>query len=133
MAQPSPAVRLALACDLRVAGPLATFFHCQRSHWDSVLPAGGSSRLPKIIGASRAKAVILGQQEIDAKSALTWGLVNRLVDDPHQNAKAWATQFLNLIWMPSDWQNRSLTAHHSTKERVNEALLYAKSASLVIV
>ena len=116
---------LALACDLRVVGPLATF-SLPEVTLGLIPSAGGCSRLPKIIGPSRAKAVILGQQEIDAKSALTWGLVNRLVDDPHQNAKEWATQIAKLDLDALRLAKQVIDSPSLHQERVNEALLYAK-------
>ena len=116
---------LAMACDLRVAGPLATFSLPEVSL--GLIPsAGGCSRLPKLVGPTRAKAVILGQQKVSAEEALAWGLVNRLVDDPHQNAHAWAEQ---IAMQDSDALRmaKQVIDHPSFhQERVNEALLYAK-------
>lgn len=40
---------------------------------------GGTVRLPSIVGFSRAMDLILTGRPIDAKEALEWGLVNRVV------------------------------------------------------
>lgn len=80
---------LALACDLRVAGPRARF-SLPETALGIVPSAGGTTRLARLVGVSRAKAVILGGAVVDAATALGWGLVHRLADDPRAEAEAWA-------------------------------------------
>lgn len=80
---------LALSCDLRVAGPNARFWLPETSL--GLIPAaGGCRRLSAMIGPARAKSVILGGRQIDAATALAWGLVDRIVDDPREEAARWA-------------------------------------------
>ena len=72
---------LELACwaDLRVAGRDARFgVLCRR--WGVPLVDGGTVRLPRLIGASRAMDLILTGREVDAEEAAAMGLVNRVVD-----------------------------------------------------
>ena len=80
---------LCLACDLRVVGPNATF-SLPETALGLVPAAGGSTRLPLLVGASRAKQVILGGDSIDAETALAWGVANRLAENPLAEALAWA-------------------------------------------
>ena len=69
---------LAMACDLRVAAPEATFALPEVRL--GILPgAGGTQRLPRIIGPARAKELMLLGRFISAEQALAWGLVNRVV------------------------------------------------------
>jgi enoyl-CoA hydratase len=71
---------MALACDLRVCGTSARFG--QPEVGLGIIPAaGGTQRLPRLIGLSRAKDLVLTGRIIDAEEALRIGLVNRMVPD----------------------------------------------------
>jgi enoyl-CoA hydratase len=71
-------LELALMCDLRVAGETAVFgVFCRR--WGVPLIDGGTVRLPRLIGLSRALDMILTGRPVDAHEALAFGLVNRVV------------------------------------------------------
>jgi enoyl-CoA hydratase len=71
-------LELALWCDLRVAEEDAIFgVFCRR--WGVPLIDGGTVRLPKLIGLSRALDLILTGRPVGAEEALAMGLVNRLV------------------------------------------------------
>jgi enoyl-CoA hydratase len=70
-------LELALWCDLRVASATAKFgVFCRR--WGVPLIDGGTVRLPRLIGQSRALDMILTGREVGADEALAWGLANRL-------------------------------------------------------
>ena len=69
---------LALACDLRVAAEHAVFGLPEASL--GIIPgAGGTQRLPRIVGLGRAKEMILGGARWDARKALEAGLVSEVV------------------------------------------------------
>ena len=71
-------LELALWCDLRVASETAKFgVFCRR--WGVPLVDGGTVRLPRLIGHSRALDMILTGREVGAREAFDWGLANRLV------------------------------------------------------
>ena len=82
-------LELALWCDLRVADHDAIFgVFCRR--WGVPLIDGGTVRLPRLIGQSRAMDLILTGRPVDAEEALQIGLVNRVV--PSGTARAAAEQ-----------------------------------------
>ena len=70
-------LELALWCDLRVAATDATFgVYCRR--WGVPLVDGGTVRLPRLIGQSRALDMILTGRGVTGDEALAFGLANRL-------------------------------------------------------
>ncbi len=74
-------VELALACDLRVATPEATF--AETGVKLGLFGAwGGTVRLPEIVGAGDAADLALSGRVVDAEEALRMGLVSRIVEDP---------------------------------------------------
>src|ERR1700739_24896 len=71
-------LELALWCDLRVAEEDAGFGgYCLR--WGVPLVDGGTVRLPRLIGQSRALDMILTGRPVGAREALDFGLANRVV------------------------------------------------------
>ena len=71
---------LAMACDLRVAGTSAVFGQPEVNL--GVLPGwGGSQRLPRLIGKTRAMEIMLTGETISAEEALRLGLVNLVAPD----------------------------------------------------
>ena len=71
-------LELACWCDLRVVEEDAVFgVFCRR--WGVPLIDGGTVRLPRLIGQSRAMDMILTGRAVDAQEAHAWGLANRVV------------------------------------------------------
>jgi len=90
-------LELALWCDLRVAEEDATFgVFCRR--WGVPLIDGGTVRLPRLIGGSRALDMILTGRPVAAREALDWGLANRVVAHgrAREEAEALATELARL-------------------------------------
>jgi len=70
-------LELALVCDLRVAASHAELGLPETSL--GIIPgAGGTQRLPRLVGEARAKEMILLSRRLSAGEALAWGLVNRI-------------------------------------------------------
>lgn len=69
---------LALACDFRFADPAATF-GLPEVRLGLMPGAGGTQRLPRLIGTSRAKDLMYSGRVVDADEALAIGLVDRIV------------------------------------------------------
>jgi enoyl-CoA hydratase len=88
---------VALACDLRIAAANAVFGLPEPTL--GIIPgAGGTQRLPRIVGLGRAKEMILTGARWDAARALEAGLVSRVVPLPElpAAARALAEQVLAL-------------------------------------
>ena len=90
-------LELACWCDLRVAEESAVFgVFCRR--FGVPLIDGGTVRLPRLIGASRAMDMILTGRPVDAAEALAMGLANRVVADgaAREAAEALAAELARL-------------------------------------
>ncbi|MCC5475579.1 crotonase/enoyl-CoA hydratase family protein [Streptomyces barringtoniae] len=80
-------LELALWCDLRVAEEDAVFgVYCRR--WGVPLIDGGTVRLPRLIGTSRAMDMILTGRPVPAREAYEIGLANRVVPTGRARAEA---------------------------------------------
>jgi enoyl-CoA hydratase len=80
-------LELALWCDLRVAEQTATFgVFCRR--WGVPLIDGGTIRLSRLIGHSRALDMMLTGRAVGAEEALAFGLANQVVLDGTARAAA---------------------------------------------
>ena len=78
---------LAMACDIRIAGTKAKFG--QPEVGLGITPGfGGTQRLPRIVGAARAKGLIFTADTITADFALSIGLVSMVVPDEELMDKA---------------------------------------------
>ena len=78
-------MELALACDIRIASSNAVMGLTETSL--AIIPgAGGTQRLPRIVGIAKAKELIFTARRIDAKTALEIGLVNRVVEPAEADA-----------------------------------------------
>jgi enoyl-CoA hydratase len=79
-------LELAMACDLRVAAPTAKLGQPEIAL--GIIPGGGGTqRLPRLVGLGRASRMVLTGEAIDAPTALAWGLVDEVADDPVARAK----------------------------------------------
>jgi enoyl-CoA hydratase/carnithine racemase len=85
---------IALSCDRRIAGDNATVG--QPEILLGIIPGGGGTqRLARLVGPSKAKDVIFSGRFVKAAEALEMGLVDEVVppDEVYTRAHAWAAQF----------------------------------------
>ena len=80
-------LELALWCDLRVASEGARF-GCLERRWGVPLIAGGTQRLPRVVGLGRALDLILTGRVVEAPEALAMGLVTDVVADGEEVRRA---------------------------------------------
>ena len=82
-------VELALACDLRIATPAATF--AESGVTLGLFGAwGGTARLPRIVGEGTALDIALSGRVLDATEAKACGLCSRIVEEPRTVAESLA-------------------------------------------
>ena len=106
-------LEIALAADLRVASRTATFGLPETSL--AIIPgAGGTQRLPRLIGVARAKELIWTGRRISAEEAYEYGLVQHVVDAGEALAKA-----MELSWTIA--QNGPI-AIRASKQAIAEGL-----------
>jgi enoyl-CoA hydratase len=104
---------LAMACDLRVASDRAKFG--QPEILLGIIPGGGGSqRLPRLVGVSRAKDMILTGRQVAADEALRIGLVDRLYPHEEVNDRA--------IELAAELAQGPLAAHSLAKLAIDEGL-----------
>mmetsp|Transcript_10535 Transcript_10535/g.24453 ORF Transcript_10535/g.24453 Transcript_10535/m.24453 type:complete len:240 (-) Transcript_10535:4421-5140(-) len=121
-------LELSLACDIRV---------CKQSSWFAlpevdfgIIPAaGGVARLSKLIGESRAKAMILFGEKIDGKTALEWGLVHSISKNVLEEAITIAKEVekrdaLAIRLAKMAIQSTNTSVNNLNIDLVSQALLY---------
>ena len=84
---------MVLACDLRVAVPGARFFYPVMRLGYLPQPSD-PPRLAGLVGPARARMILMGGQKIEAETALAWGLIDRIAEDPAAEATALAADCL---------------------------------------
>jgi enoyl-CoA hydratase len=121
---------LALACDLRIAAENAVFGLPEPTL--GIIPgAGGTQRLPRIVGLGRAKEMILTGARWDARRALEVGLVSEVVPLPRllDAARALAARVLELGPLAVRLAKRALNA--SGEMPLRAGLLYESALQAI--
>jgi enoyl-CoA hydratase/carnithine racemase len=85
---------LALSCRLRVASSRSAFAH-PGARLGVITGWGGTQRLARLVGHARAFELFLTARRLTAAEAFSWGLVNRLAEDPLACALELAAAFDN--------------------------------------
>jgi len=108
-----------LHCDLIYAAPGAKF---RTPFVDLALvpEAGSSILLPALIGDRRAAQLLLLGDTLDAPTALAWGLINGVVDDPDAAAAAAARKLAGCA--PGALRATKALTRRATRDAVAEAM-----------
>jgi enoyl-CoA hydratase/carnithine racemase len=108
-----------LHCDLIYAAPNARF---KMPFVDLALvpEAGSSILLPALIGARRAAQLLLLGEQLDAPTALSWGLINGVADDADAAAQAAARRLAACA--PSALRTTKALTRRTTRDAVLEAM-----------
>ena len=123
---------LALACDVRVVGPNARFT-LPETRLGLIPAAGGCTRLPRLVGPSVAKQVILAGRSLSADDAARVGLAIGPVDDARAEAQRLATHMVAhhdpvALRLAKGIIDASDDRASLQAERLAEAVLYARRA-----
>jgi enoyl-CoA hydratase/carnithine racemase len=86
-------LEMALACDFRMASPKAQVGLTETKL--AIIPgAGGTQRLPRLIGEAKAKEWIFRAKRVNAEEAYATGLFHFLGEKPFEEASRWAEDIL---------------------------------------
>jgi len=80
------ALELALACDFRIAAA-GTKLGLPETRLGLIPDVGGTTRLARLVGPSRAKELVFTGRQMDGETAVTWGIVNYVVPAAELAAK----------------------------------------------
>jgi len=114
---------LALACDYRIAGEKAVFG--QPEVLLGIIPGGGGTqRLPRVVGVSRAKELVITGRQVKSDEALRIGLADEVVPNEslHERALALATSVAS----------GAVLAHAAMKRAIDEGLSTSLSEGLLL-
>jgi len=109
---------LALVCDLRVMVAQASM-RLTEVRLGIIPGAGGTQRLPRLIGKSRAKEMIYFASPVTAEQARDWGLVHQVVDAPCKDSEPFNQALIDKV---NGW----------IEEMLNAAPLSLRQAKLAI-
>ncbi|XVF51824.1 hypothetical protein PTKIN_Ptkin04bG0215200 [Pterospermum kingtungense] len=114
-------LEMALSCDLRICGENALFGLPETGL--AIIPAaGGTQRLPRLVGKSIAKELIFSGQRIGGKDAMSMGLVNYCVPDGEAHLKA--------IEIAQEINEKGPMAIRMAKRAINEGLERDRASAL---
>lgn len=123
---------LALWCDLRVVEKNGVFGVFNR-RWGVPLIDGGTVRLPRLIGLSRALDIILTGRPVPADEAFAMGMANRLVEEGESRAVAEALAAEIAAFPPVCVQRDRLSAYEQFGMDLEAALVNEMRHGLVAI
>ncbi|XP_006647620.1 probable enoyl-CoA hydratase 2, mitochondrial [Oryza brachyantha] len=116
-------LELALSCDLRICGENATFSLPETGL--AIIPgAGGTQRLPRIVGKSRAKELIFTGRRFNAVEAVTMGVVNYSVPPGEAYRKA--------LELAQEINQKGPLAIRMAKKAINQGMEVDLSSGLAV-
>ena len=125
-------LELALWCDLRVVEQSAVMgVFCRR--WGVPLVDGGTVRLPRLIGHSRAMDLILTGRPVLADEALSMGLANRVVPDGEVLGSALALAEQLIAYPQYCMRSDRLSAYEQWDLSYEEAMVNEFKRGIVVI
>jgi enoyl-CoA hydratase len=118
---------IAIACDLRIASEEAQI-GLTEARIGAIPGAGGTQRLPRLIGAARALQMILTGEPVDAKRAAEIGLVNAVVPSGALDEHARRLAGLLASRSPSGAQTAKRLVYRGLEVPLDQGLAYEREA-----
>jgi len=104
---------LSMACDYRIAGEKAVFG--QPEVLLGIIPGGGGTqRLPRLVGSSRAKEIVMTGRQVKSDEALRIGLVDEVVPNEQLHERAFA--------LAAEVARGALQAHAVMKQAIDKGM-----------
>jgi enoyl-CoA hydratase len=114
---------LALACDYRIAGEKAVFG--QPEVLLGIIPGGGGTqRLPRVVGVSRAKELVITGRQVKSDEALRIGLADEVVPNETLHERALA--------LASSVASGAVLAHAAMKRAIDEGMSTSLTEGLLL-
>jgi enoyl-CoA hydratase len=114
---------LALACDYRIAGEKAVFG--QPEVLLGIIPGGGGTqRLPRVVGVSRAKELVITGRQVKSDEALRIGLADEVV--PNETLHERALALASLV------AGGAVLAHAAMKRAIDEGMSTSLTEGLLL-
>ena len=127
----SAGLELALACDIRIGADDSRFALPEVS--EGRLPlAGGSQRLPRLVGRALALAMLLTGEELDAEAAYRAGLVSRVVPRAELSATAHALARRLSERGPVALRYAKEAVHRGLEMSLDQGLRYETDLSIIL-
>ncbi|KAI3633964.1 hypothetical protein MIR68_007568 [Amoeboaphelidium protococcarum] len=112
-------LEIALCCDLRVASDKALLGLPETKL--AIIPgAGGTARLPRIVGASKAKELIFLGKRLSGKQAFDYGLVNEVAVSTEAKDSQQQTAYQRALILAKDMLQAGPIALKMAKKSINE-------------
>ena len=122
-------IEILLVCDISLASDDAVFA-MPESKLGIVPDMGGSSRLPRVVGAGMAKELIYTGRRIDAREALRIGLVQHVYPKSELMAEAWKLAEEIASVNPAVTQGIKLVINNSMSSPLDAALSFETATSM---
>ncbi|RLB04374.1 MAG: enoyl-CoA hydratase [Deltaproteobacteria bacterium] len=123
---------LALACDIRIASTKASMGLTETRL--AIIPgAGGTQRLPRLIGRGKAKELIFTGRRVDAKEALEIGLVNKICEPEDLIGEAKKMAEMICETGPIAIQQAKYAINHGIETDINTGLAIESNAYWITI
>lgn len=123
---------LAMACDIRIATRRSKFGQPETNL--GIIPgAGGTQRLPRLVGIGKAKELIFTGRIIDAEEACTIGLVNKVTEDSREALMAEAETMAKQIMVkgPVAIMMSKIAINTGSETDINTGLMIERLAQTI--